>query len=307
MRHGVSRRLRLPALMVLAGWIWMCGCASIAEAQLFPNHPIKRQRPPSTEEIPLYKQYRATYYGYHPTCWRNFTPGWGCPSPNKANPEEEFRKLPAVPPELTKDEEEGMDKEKTNGDEKDQGAMPSDEKKDAGLPSLPGDDLLNEKKDDNAAGGLPGALPDNNATPPANNGDADKQTFGLPPLPPQLRGNAAGSALDILPPPNPNAGLVNSNFGSLPVVNLPPLPPENPAPGQPAVVPMPVASSRSVPTSRDRGLQPAATDFNANNFDYHAGQRPAPRFQNASQPQIQQARKPGLIKGLFQRFDRKTR
>lgn len=54
---------------------------SVAEAQLFPNLPTrKRVRPDCADELPVYGMYRHKYYGYYPTCWRQFPPGWGCPS-----------------------------------------------------------------------------------------------------------------------------------------------------------------------------------------------------------------------------------
>jgi hypothetical protein len=66
---------------------WCVGLAvvlfgpALAQAQLFPNLPIKRQRPSMDEEAPIYSQYRRQYFGYFPTCWRRFPPGWGCPTP----------------------------------------------------------------------------------------------------------------------------------------------------------------------------------------------------------------------------------
>jgi hypothetical protein len=59
------------------------GIPALAEAQtqLFPLAPIQRQRVPCPMEDPVYGQYRAQYFGYFPTCWRSFPPGWGCPNP----------------------------------------------------------------------------------------------------------------------------------------------------------------------------------------------------------------------------------
>lgn len=57
---------------------------TFAQAQqtgLMPLAPIRRQRVPCPEENPVYRRYRTDYYGYYPTCWRRFPPGWGCPSP----------------------------------------------------------------------------------------------------------------------------------------------------------------------------------------------------------------------------------
>ena len=39
---------------------------------------------PCDQEDPIYKIYKHQYFGYHPTCWRQFPTGWGCPSPERA-------------------------------------------------------------------------------------------------------------------------------------------------------------------------------------------------------------------------------
>lgn len=63
-----------------------------AEAQLFPRAPIRRERPPCDHESPVFKMYRHEFYGYHPTCWRPFPQGWGCPSPEAPNAALEFQR-----------------------------------------------------------------------------------------------------------------------------------------------------------------------------------------------------------------------
>ena len=35
---------------------------------------------PCDREDPTYKIYKQQYFGYHPTNWRTFPAGWGCPS-----------------------------------------------------------------------------------------------------------------------------------------------------------------------------------------------------------------------------------
>ena len=40
---------------------------------------------PCRQELPVFHAYRHQFYGYHPTCWRRFPPGWGCPSPEAPN------------------------------------------------------------------------------------------------------------------------------------------------------------------------------------------------------------------------------
>ncbi|CAN5914749.1 hypothetical protein BH23PLA1_BH23PLA1_11270 [soil metagenome] len=87
-----SRRLRGPAAWAL---LLALGVPAVAEAQLFPNLPTrKRQRPDCALEAPVYGQYRHQYYGYHPTCWRKFPPGWGCPSHEVANWQAELQLSP---------------------------------------------------------------------------------------------------------------------------------------------------------------------------------------------------------------------
>lgn len=59
-----------------------------ADAQLFPNMWIRRQRPDCDNESPMIKMNRDFYYGYHPTEWKRFPEGWGISSPEVINKEE---------------------------------------------------------------------------------------------------------------------------------------------------------------------------------------------------------------------------
>jgi hypothetical protein len=80
--------------LVLAALTLIVGMPELARAQqsgLFPNAPIKRQRVPCDQEDPVYKIYKQKYFGYHPTCWRPFPAGWGCPSPEKPDVEKSFK------------------------------------------------------------------------------------------------------------------------------------------------------------------------------------------------------------------------
>lgn len=74
----MNSRRRIGFLLGLAV---VLGVPSLASAQLFPNLPIRRQRPDCAQENPQYKVIRQEYWGYYPTCWRKFPPGSGCPSP----------------------------------------------------------------------------------------------------------------------------------------------------------------------------------------------------------------------------------
>jgi hypothetical protein len=91
------RRLRSPAAWAL---VLILGAPMLAEAQqggLFPLAPIRRQRVPCHAENPVYGLYRHEYFGYHPTCWRRFPAGWGCPSPEAPDAAASFAKRPRDP------------------------------------------------------------------------------------------------------------------------------------------------------------------------------------------------------------------
>src|SRR4051794_33602426 len=91
MRAILPSRSRATALLFLT----IClGAPSLASAQLLPNLPIRRQRPPCEMENPQYKMIRQEYWGHYPTCWRRFPPGWGCPSPEVENWAQAKAKLP---------------------------------------------------------------------------------------------------------------------------------------------------------------------------------------------------------------------
>ncbi len=80
-----------PVLAVLTLVAAMPELARAQQSGLFPLAPIKRQRVPCDQEDPVYKIYKEKYFGYHPTCWRPFPTGWGCPSPEKPDVEKSFR------------------------------------------------------------------------------------------------------------------------------------------------------------------------------------------------------------------------
>ena len=70
-------------------WLGLIGLAIFggqsAEAQLFPNMWIRRQRPDPSSESPIYKMNRDQFYGLHPTEWRRFPTGWGLTNPEAIN------------------------------------------------------------------------------------------------------------------------------------------------------------------------------------------------------------------------------
>jgi hypothetical protein len=96
-----TRSRRQDGWAVAGTLAFLVGVPSLAQAQqsgLFPLAPIQRQRTPCPLEDPVYRMYRQQYFGYHPTCWRRFPPGWGCPSPEAPNPAASFREIPRDKP-----------------------------------------------------------------------------------------------------------------------------------------------------------------------------------------------------------------
>ena len=92
----INSRIR-GRVLVLAALIVVVSLPELARAQqtgLFPLAPIKRQRVPCDQEDPIYKTYKHQYFGYHPTCWRQFPTGWGCPSPAAPDREASFKEFP---------------------------------------------------------------------------------------------------------------------------------------------------------------------------------------------------------------------
>jgi hypothetical protein len=81
-RMRTIMRMKPSGLLALAV---VLGTPALASAQLFPNLPLRRERPPCSHENPQYKMIRQEYWGYYPTCWRKFPAGWGCPSPEAPN------------------------------------------------------------------------------------------------------------------------------------------------------------------------------------------------------------------------------
>jgi hypothetical protein len=93
MRTHSRRRAQALAIVVLTAAVGYCGHVEAQQTGLFPRAPIRRQRVPCDQEDPTYKIYKQQYFGYHPTCWRTFPPGWGCPSAEAPNKERSFQEL----------------------------------------------------------------------------------------------------------------------------------------------------------------------------------------------------------------------
>ncbi|MFI5459360.1 MAG: hypothetical protein ACHRXM_28375 [Isosphaerales bacterium] len=91
-----NSRMRGPGLglAVLALVVSLPELARAQQSGLFPLSPIRRQRVPCDQQDPIYKTYKYQYFGYHPTCWRRFPDGWGCPSPDAPDKAKSFRDIP---------------------------------------------------------------------------------------------------------------------------------------------------------------------------------------------------------------------
>ena len=81
--RSTRRRMGAPAWL---GLTLVVALPALAEAQLFPNRNITRQKESCAAEPPFYSTVRRNYFGYYPTCWSKFPDGWGCPCPNPELP-----------------------------------------------------------------------------------------------------------------------------------------------------------------------------------------------------------------------------
>ncbi len=99
--------IQSPGALAMALVLGMPWLAQAQQGGLFPLAPITRQRPPCPMEDPVYELYRHQYFGYFPTCWRQFPAGWGCPSPDAPNVARAFALKPRTnKPDLTPEGEE---------------------------------------------------------------------------------------------------------------------------------------------------------------------------------------------------------
>lgn len=155
-------------LVVLTGAVSLSGRVEAQQTGLFPLAPIRRQRVPCDQEDPTYKIYKHQYFGYHPTCWRTFPAGWGCPSAEAPNLAESLRQTPAgnapeAPGPLPPGEE-------------DRGAPPP--RRPVGPPELPRGER-DPFATDGPAGGVPNAnpLPRGNPAPRPTVPGTDEDPF----------------------------------------------------------------------------------------------------------------------------------
>ena len=269
-RPGSPAWLAIGLLMILP---------AMAEAQLFPNLPIRRERPSCASEPPFNAQVRREYFGYYPTCWSKFPEGWACPCPNPELPNAaaSFNKIPFNDRKLPLGDEGFTDPDAENPD-----GMPGNAPGDA--PNMP---LPN-----------PGRSPfdlDTNPKPPAGN-RAPVDPFTTPepaPARPAPRGNAPASPFDL---PKPSSSLME----------MPQLPSTSPTssagpplqPGSMVMMPDATLASNNPDPRPDLGPLPSAPlpgsslPINASN--------PDDTLPVLSQPIPAQApRRRGFLGGLF--------
>lgn len=95
MRKPRRRRLSRSAGWALAAVVGMPALAEAQHTGIFPLKPArKRERGNCAQEDPIYKMYRQQFYGYYPTMWRKFPPGWHMMSPEGPDAAESFRTIP---------------------------------------------------------------------------------------------------------------------------------------------------------------------------------------------------------------------
>lgn len=223
-------RVRIPILLGLL----LLGAPQASQAQLFPNLPIQRQRTPCEAEAPVFQQYRHVYHGYHPTCWRRFKPGWGCPSPEAPNVAAEYKKLPLSRPEG--DEEPTKDDAGAGTDSRKEGEEPGE----MPLPTLPRTDRSPFDLD------------------PATGPEAAPTR---PPTPAGLRGTRPNDSSMLSPRPliNPSSrAVITTSIANSNEEGLPPLPDDVETTSSVVVSqdPPPAPPTAAVPYPMPRGAAP---------------------------------------------------
>jgi hypothetical protein len=256
--------------------VLVVGLPALAEAQLFPNLATrKRRRAECCNEAPVFKLYRQEYYGYHPTCWRQFPAGWGCPSPAAPNSAEALKEIQAE-----------LDRQPVGGAQPPDGGMqgpgpgaPGPELGPQPPPRAPGEELPGVPRDRSPFElDRPGSRPGGTPAP------------GLGPVPPR-----GGNPADAPPPPGGSGG------------GPAPLPP----PGESAST-EPATPPGSPLTLLDVSERNAPEPTQASNADAAPLRSPAlpdpsnplanPGFSTPAPLDAPPAPRRGILGGLFDRF-----
>ena len=282
MLRATWRRLGSPAWLAI-GVVMML--PALAEAQLFPNRTIRRERPSCASEPPFNAHVRRDYFGYYPTCWSKFPDGWACPCPNPELPNESasFTKIPF---------------NKKRGLVDDEGLLGPD-----------------EMNPDGTGEGMPGNPPGENPNIPLPNSGRSPFDLDANPRPPATRpGPGAGgdpfTPEPTLPRPNPRDNLP-ATPGNAPkpptsLMELPPVPASTPAesvgsnlqPGSLVMVPDATLASNSSDLRPDLGPLPSSPPPGSSLPA--ASATPVDSLPVLGQPAPAQApRRKGLLGGLF--------
>jgi hypothetical protein len=173
--------------LVLAVLTLVSSLPELARAQqtgLFPNMNVRRQRVPCDQEDPIYKVYKHQYYGYHPTCWRTFPSGWGCPSREAPNREQSFKEIPLQAGErLPSLDQPGTDE-----------MTPPPGTTRPGMPALPGGGRSPFEEEPGAPPGAPRGGQNPRQPPQRDPFELDKPDAPAAPAPGQPRPPGAGAA-----------------------------------------------------------------------------------------------------------------
>ena len=225
-------RFQSPALWAIAVVLGAPAWASAQQSGMFPLAPIQRERVPCPLEDPVYGLYRHEYFGYHPTCWRRFPAGWGCPTPEApdvtaaflAHPRDKPPPLSAYPPE---------------------GETPSGDELPAPLPSptapAPGGRGRGPARERDRGNTTPGGM-----IPPLPSGERSPFDLDTNPTPPRGASSGPAPRLDRAPMPGSN----DAGVPSLPPPLRDSLPSPREAPGRPGAIPgLPPLSRSNAPVN----------------------------------------------------------
>jgi hypothetical protein len=173
--------------LVLAVLTLVSSLPELARAQqtgLFPNMNVRRQRVPCDQEDPIYKVYKHQYYGYHPTCWRTFPSGWGCPSREAPNREQSLKEITLQAGErLPSLDQPGTDE-----------MRPPPATTRPGMPALPGGGRSPFEEEPGAPPGAPRGGQNPRQPPQRDPFELDKPDAPAAPAPGQPRPPGAGAA-----------------------------------------------------------------------------------------------------------------
>jgi hypothetical protein len=217
---------------------------ALAEAQLFPNRTIRRERPSPATENPFNAKIRSDYYGYFPTCWTRFPEGWDCPCPNpeKPNRAASEAKIPFTPNRIP--EETGQGPDDRTGDNPNAPGMNPNPGDNPDIPPLPAPGRSIFDIPDQRPPATRPVTPDPFTTPDPS-APKPPPPGGRPSSPPP--GNGAGASTGLMEMPSLPATSPTASIES------------NLEPGSIAMVPEATLASSAGSARPDLGPLPSAT------------------------------------------------